>query len=316
MAAVSPPGFEAVHAICYSGYRDGQSPQAGIYPTAAQVREDLQLLSRHWKLVRIYDCGPHAETVLEVIDKERLDLRVMLGASLGAELSNPRCPWGGSYPDEALQRNRRGNQEEIERLIGLARRYPDIVFSVSAGNEATAEWTDHLVPVATVIEFVRRLKRDVRQPVTFCENYLPWLGELEGLAAEVDFVSLHSYPIWERKGLDEAMRYTQENYQGVARRYPDKPVVITEAGWTTSSNGRGVLPQHASEELQAAYCAQLVRWSRERGVLTFLFEAFDESWKGSDDPREPEKHWGLFTAGRAPKPVVHALFPEARCGPA
>ena len=310
--AASMRGFEPVNAICYSGYRDGQSPQAGIYPSFAEVREDLRLLAEHWKLIRLYDCGRHAETVLEVIEQEKLDLRVMLGASIGAELSNPRCPWGGRYSEEQLELNRRGNREEIERLIGLANRYQEIVSAVSAGNEATVEWTDHLVPVATVIELVRRLKKKVRQPVTFCENYLPWQSALCDLVTEVDFVSLHTYPIWEFKGIEEAMRYTEENYASVSDRYWGRPIVITEAGWTTSSNGRGVPPQHASEELQAVYCAELLRWSRERGVLTFVFEAFDESWKGSDDPREPEKHWGLFTADRKPKPAVRALFPASR----
>ena len=306
--------FEPVNAICYSGYRDGQSPQTRVYPSFAQVRQDLLILKQDWKLIRLYDCTPHAETVLEVIRQEKLGLGVMLGAYLGAELSNPLCPWGGTYPEEQLAFNRRDNREQIEKVIGLANRYDDIVFSVSAGNEATVEWTDHLVPVGTVVELVRRLKQGVRQPVTFCENYAPWQHKLEGLVDEVDFVSLHTYPIWEFKGIEEAMRYTEENYASVAARYPGKPVVITEAGWATCSNGRGIRPENASEELQAAYCAELMRWSRERGVLTFVFEAFDESWKGSDDPREPEKHWGLFTADRKPKQVLRALLPHRPWG--
>jgi exo-beta-1,3-glucanase (GH17 family) len=87
-------------------------------------------------------------------------------------------------------------------------------------------------------------------------------------------------------------------------------VVITEAGWTTRSNGRGIRPDNASPALQAAYLEQLVAWSRREGVLTFVFEAFDEPWKGSPDPQEPEKHWGLFTVDRRPKPVIADLYPE------
>ena len=34
-----------------------------------------------------------------------------------------------------------------------------------------------------------------------------------------------------------------------------------------------------------------------------MFEAFDEPWKGSPDPNEPEKHWGLYTEQRKPKLV-------------
>ena len=46
---------------------------------------------------------------------------------------------------------------------------------------------------------------------------------------------------------------------------------------------------------------QLSRWCEEDCILTFIFEAFDEPWKGSDDPDEPEKHWGLFYENRSPK---------------
>jgi hypothetical protein len=41
-----------------------------------------------------------------------------------------------------------------------------------------------------------------------------------------------------------------------------------------------------------------------------VFEAFDENWKGSLDPLEPEKHWGLFTVDRRPKLVMQALYPD------
>ena len=42
------------------------------------------------------------------------------------------------------------------------------------------------------------------------------------------------------------------------------------------------------------YLSELMAWSKDQDVLTFVFEAFDENWKGSDDPLEPEKHWGLY----------------------
>ena len=43
------------------------------------------------------------------------------------------------------------------------------------------------------------------------------------------------------------------------------------------------------------------KWSEEEKILTFLFEAFDEPWKGSNDPFEPEKHWGVFKEDRTAK---------------
>ena len=306
--------FQYGNAVCYSGYRAGQSPQDGTFPSYAQVSEDLRILRKHWTYLRLYDCSPHAETVLEVVSNEGMDFKIMLGANMRAEVSNGNCPWGAEYSDETLRANQLENSEEVDRLIRLANRYPADVFAVSVGNEATAEWTDHMVPVDKLIEYARRIKNAIEQPVTFCENYVPWTDKLEPLAAELDFISLHTYPVWEYQTVEDALDYTKANYYRVADHYPGKPVVITEAGWTTSSNGRGIEPWNASQELQAIYYRNLVDWTREARVLTFVFEAFDEPWKGSADPLEPEKHWGLFTVDRMPKLALRDVYSHLMAG--
>jgi exo-beta-1,3-glucanase (GH17 family) len=302
------------NAICYSGYRRGQSPDTAIYPSLAEIREDLLILQKNWRLLRVYDCSTHAERVLEVIRTERLPFKVMLGAYLAAEMNNAGCPWGGVYTEEALEANLRHNDAEIERLIRLARGHEDTVFSVAVGNEATVDWTDHFVPVSRMIEHVRRVKGAIAQPVTFCENYVPWQYKLRDLVPELDFISVHTYPVWEYKHIHEAIQYTAHNYDSVATLYPDKPVVITEAGWATNSNGRGIRPDNTSEDLQAIYYEDLMAWSREADILTFVFEAFDEPWKGSPDPLEPEKHWGLFDVDRRPKKAMKGLYSTGAAG--
>ncbi|MEM1056163.1 MAG: glycosyl hydrolase family 17 protein [Bacteroidota bacterium] len=301
------PGVEFGPAICYSGYREGQSPVTEIFPSYEQVCEDLRLLEPHWRYLRVYDPSRHAELVLEAIRTEGFDFRVMLGADVRAERSNPNCPWGADYTEGQLIANRAANDAQIDRLIALANAYPEAVFAVSIGNEAAVDWGDHLVPVDRLVAFARRVKAGVGQPVTYCENYVPWTTTLAPLAAELDFLSVHTYPVWEHQPLHRAMDYTRQNYFSVADRYPDTPVVITEAGWTTGANGRGIDPREASQAYQAEYIAQLTEWSEEQQILTFLFEAFDEPWKGSPDPMEPEKHWGLFTVDRQPKRVMEEL---------
>lgn len=295
-------------AICYSGFRNGQSPETGIFPSYDEIKEDLLLLQGHWEYLRLYDCDKHAETVLEVIENEQLNFSIMLGVYIAAEVSNPNCAWGGVYSDEQLAVNRVQNQQNVQKLIRLANRYPDIIFSLSAGNEAAVEWTDHLVPVERIMEYVQLIKQGAKQPVTFCDNYAPWLDKLEPLVELVDFISIHTYPVWEYKGIDEALSFTQQNFYAVADKYPHKSVIITEAGWATNSNGRGIEPHNVNEELQRTYYNELVQWSDEQGILTFIFEAFDEEWKGSPEPLEPEKHWGLFTVDRKPKLVMQELF--------
>jgi len=298
--------IEPGKAICYSGFREGQMP-GGVVPTYEEIKEDLLILHKHWKYLRLYDCDEHAEIVLEVIQKENFDFKVMLGAYIVAEVNNYGCPWGGSYTEEQLMANKAKNLYQIKKLIALANQYPDIIFSLSAGNEACVDWTDHYVPVDSVIRYVKMIKKEAKQPVTFCENYLPWLDKLKDLVVEVDFISIHTYPVWEYKNIHEAMEYTKQNYFSVANNYPNKPVVITEAGWTTYSNGRGICPSNVSEEYQRIYYNDLMNWCEEDGILTFVFEAFDEPWKGSEEALEPEKHWGLFKVDRTPKLVMSEL---------
>lgn len=297
-------GLTPAKAICYSGFRDGQQPGVN-YPSYDEVKEDLLLLQPHWKYLRLYDCDEHAETVLQVIDNEQLDFKIMLGAFIEAEMNNFGCPWGGGvYDKEQLEKNRKTNLHKIEKLIDYANQYPDIIFSLSVGNEACVDWTDHYVPVNKVVQYAQLVKQSTKQPVTFCENYVPWLNKLKPLAEVVDFISIHTYPVWEYKYIHEAIDYTQENYDAVANLYLDKPVVITEAGWATNSNGRGIHPENVNEENQKTYYEDLMQWSEKNKVLTFFFEAFDEVWKGSSHPLEPEKHWGVYHADRKPKKVI------------
>lgn len=308
MTSIERDAVKVGKAICYSGFREGQSPDMGIFPSYDEIKEDLLLLHGHWEFLRLYDCDKHSEIVLEVIRDLNLDFKVMLGAYIAGEVSNPNCPWGGEYNQKDLIRNKRLNLRRIEKLIRLANEYPDIINSLSTGNEATVDWTDHLVPVESVIEYVRMVKKATKQPVTFCENYLPWLGKIEALVEEVDFISIHTYPVWEYKTIEEAMDYTKQNYYAVADKYPSKQVVITEAGWATNSNGRGIDPINVNEEFQKQYYQDIVEWSEKEGILTFVFEAFDEPWKGSPEPLEPEKHWGLFKVDRKPKLVLQEIF--------
>lgn len=300
--------FKAFHlpyakAICYSGFRTGQQP-GGLVPTYEQVKEDLLLLKPYWNYLRLYDCDEHAETVIRVIQKEGFKIKLMLGAYIEAEMNNYGCPWNsGVYEEAQLLLNQKQNEAKIRQLIKWANQFPEIIFAVSVGNEACVDWTDHYVPVNRVIQFVKQVKKNIKQPVTFCENYVPWLNQLKPLAEVVDFISIHTYPVWEYKHIHEAIEYTMTNYQAVADVYPDKAIVITEAGWATNSNGRGIDPEHVNEINQKMYFEDLMEWSAKHQVLTFFFEAFDEKWKGSSHPLEPEKHWGIFKEDRTPKLV-------------
>jgi len=292
--------------ICYSGYRQGQSPRTGVYPTDEQVLEDLRLLVPHFDYLRMYDTSEHAESVLRVIERHRLPLRVMLGTEPLGEISNPNCPWGGLHSPEEIVRNREENLRRLEKLTAMVHRHPQTVLAVSVGNENTSDWHPNLMPAEVLASHVRFLKSQVSVPVTFCEGGHFWREKGEAIAREVDFVCIHSYPLWHRIPLHDAIRHTVSDYTETVSRFPEKPVIFTEFGWTTQANQQMDLSQ-VGETQQSEYLESMGRWSRENAVTMFVFEAFDEPWKGGNDPSEPEKHWGIFREDRSPKPFAQTL---------
>jgi exo-beta-1,3-glucanase (GH17 family) len=294
-----------VMALAYSGFREGQHPDRGMgarNPTDEQIREDLQILVDHgYGLIRLYDSGDNSRTTLELIEKHDLPIKVLLGIWLRAEFSNHEgCPWlDEPIPDDELAANRIENGAEIERGIELASRFEEIVVAVNVGNEALVDWNDHMVPLEQVIAYVRQVKASASQPVTVADNYEWWVSNGAPLAAEVDFLGVHTYPLWEQKSIDEGLSFTIENIEGVHAALPDKPIAILEAGWATTAVE---FPEQANEENQSRYYDELEAWAKSANVTVFFFEAFDEPWKGNPNNSDgAEKHWGIFKVDRTPK---------------
>jgi len=297
-----------VMALSYSGFRQGQHPDRGsgaVNPADHEVLEDLEILVRHgFRLIRVYDSGGNTRTTLELIRKHDLPMKVLLGIWLDAEVSNHEgCPWlKEPIPGPKLAANAMSNDAEVERGIELARRFGDIVVAVNVGNEALVDWNDHMVPLEKVIAYVRRVRAAVDQPVTVADNYRWWALHGAPLAAEVDFLGVHTYPVWEGKTIDEALAYTVENIEAVRAALPGKPIAVLEAGWPTVASEFG---DRASEASQARHYDELRQWAAATNTTVFFFEAFDEPWKGgAQDPLGAEKHWGLFNVDRTAKEAM------------
>jgi len=297
-----------VMAVAYSGFREGQYPDRGngaVNPSAGEILEDLKILAAHnFNLIRLYDSGENSLLTLELIRQHHLPIKVMLGVWLEAEFSNHEgCPWlDEPIPESELATNTWRNAGELQRGIKLAQRFEDIVVAVNVGNEALVDWNDHMVPVEKVIAYVRLMKAAIDQPVTVAENYAWWIRDGAALAAQVDFLGVHTYPEWEGKTIDEALAYTIENIEGVRAALPDRPIAILEAGWATVAVEFG---DRANEASQARYYLEMQEWARSTNTTVFFFEAFDEPWKGdADAPHGAEKHWGLFNVDRTPKQLI------------
>lgn len=284
----------AVAGISYGPYRAGQRP-GGPDPTAAQIREDLHLIAPRWGMIRLYSSRGPAETILRTVRDEKLPIGVLLGAWIAPD-------------DEAA------NGAEVAEAIRLARAYPGQVIAVSVGNETQVSWSAHRSPRAALIAHLRAVRAAVTQPVTTADDFAFWQGPESGpVAAEVDFLLLHAYAMWNGQALADAVPWTAATVARVAQAHPSLPIVIGETGWATGMNPEGSEAQHikapAGEAEQARFYSAFSAWAAEARQPHFLFEAFDEPWKGSADPRDVEKHWGLFTVDRQPKAALRESVP-------
>ena len=281
------------NAICYSGYREGQNPQKHIYPSQQEITEDLKILEKNWCLIRTYGSDQHSSDILAVIRREQINLSVMLGIWLDGE---------PGYEEQ--------NNQQIKKAIQLANAYNDIVCAVNVGNEILASWSNHKVPEEKVIQYVHRVQDSVAVPVTVADDFSYWRERGANLAEVVDFVTMHTYPLWGKQDIDTAMPVTLEHYQSVKNALPGKKIVIGEAGWATYTVGDAHAPRAGDEQKQKQYYNALITWAKENKVIVFFFEAFDEPWKGTGT----EGHWGLFTESRKAKPVMQPLYPERMPG--
>ncbi len=300
-----------VMAMAYSGFREGQHPDRGegaVNPSDEQILEDLKILLAHqFRLIRLYDSGENSAATLRLIQQHKLPIKVLQGIWLNAEISNHEgCGWlDKPIPDTELAANKLINADEVGRGIALAKKYPDIVIAVNVGNEALVSWNDHMVELSSVIDYVRRVKQSIKQPVTVADNYEWWIQDGAPLAAEVDFIGVHTYPAWENKTIDQALAYTIQNIEDVHRALPDKPIVILEGGWATTASEFG---EQANEANQSRYYREVAEWAEKTNTTFMFFEAFDEPWKGNPDNAEgAEKHWGVFKVDRTPKQVMLEL---------
>ncbi len=188
------------------------------------------------------------------------------------------------------------------------------------------KWVNHLQR----LKKEDKLSKDLW--ITSSDNFASWGGggeeyhvdDLNELIKAVDFISMHTYPMHDThynpdfwgvpedeenlsdiQKIDSAMmrskKYAMHQYTKVYEYMKslgvDKPIHIGETGWSSFSDGHfGSNGSRSNDEYkEALYYKHMRDWTNEAGMTCFYFEAFDEPWKGGDNPGDSEKHFGLFT---------------------
>jgi len=254
----------------------------------------------YWNMIRVYGSDEDSERILKVIRKNNLPLKVMLGVWLEDEKKNPG--------------RKNENIKEALKAIRLVNEYSEIISAINVGNETQVFWSAHKMEVDDLIKYIRIVRNNTKVPVTTADDYNFWNKTVsKSVTSEVDFIVVHIYPLWNGQTLEKSIEWMSNIFFNEIKKFhTDKTLVLGEIGWATNydSTKTGDGQQGSLIKGEVGYAAQekflleLSRWIDENQVTTFLFEAFDEPWKGGGEkssPNEIEKHWGVFYENRLPK---------------
>ena len=261
-----------IHCISYTPFRGDESPLGPEIPVDPQhIDQDLAQLKQITGCVRTYSVEHGLDRIAEIA--ARHGMKVLQGL------------WLSSLPER--------NRKEIETVVALARKFPDVIAAVVVGNEVLLRGEMSPPDLARTI---REVKSRVAMPVTYADVWEYWLRYRE-LAGEVDFVTVHILPYWEDFPIPsrDAARHVEAIRSRVVAAFPQKEILVGEFGWPSAGRMReGALPSPVN---QARAMQEVLALAGRESYRVNLIEAYDQPWK-----RQLEGtvggHWGLFDAYR------------------
>jgi exo-beta-1,3-glucanase (GH17 family)/cellulose synthase/poly-beta-1,6-N-acetylglucosamine synthase-like glycosyltransferase len=267
-----PPEWpKRVMGFAFSPYYADQDPREKRYPSLEQIEADLTLMSGKAIAVRTYSVEDNLAKIPELARKHNLN--VCLGAYI-------------SYDKER-------NAWEFPLFLKTARKNPNVVRAI-VGNE-----TQHhaLIKQEELIAYLDEARKKLRIPVSTAEPAYIWHENPE-LVKHVDFIAVQILPYWEGKEVMAAVDYVFNEVKGLKKRYPGKPVIISEVGWP--SHGRTRQEAVASAANQAMFLRNFLARAPAEGHVYYIMEAFDQPWK-SDIEGAVGAYWGVYDVERHPK---------------
>ena len=273
--AVSAPDWDGqVRGIAYNPshmFTDDQLENI----TPEQIDRDLEQLSHLTGHIRTYTVAGGLDKVPQVA--RRYGMTVSLGIWISPNLAE----------------NEKGIDLAIRTVLANRRSVDRVI----VGNET--QYRGDVSP-DQLNEYIRRVRAALpaRIKVTTAEPWANWLLTPE-IAQHVDVLFIHLLPYWENTDIRGSVKTAQKFYDNITQAFPDKPIVVGEAGWPSDGRTRG----HAEATIanQAWFVRAFVQHAMEQGWDYYLMEAYDQPWKTRDAEGAVGAYWGLFTASGAPK---------------
>lgn len=274
-------GPNELYGVCLGLFRDNETPHFGITPLVAELQADILFASKFTRAVRTYSVTDSFAFVPSLCNSLGVDC--FPGAALG------KYPWL--------------NDLELEMLIRIGKTENPSIRALIVGNEVLHRGD---FSIEQYIQYVRKVKQQVRVPVATAELLHSWLEHPE-LAAEVDILGVQLYPYWGGVPIEQATASTLESIQELKNRFPDKPVILTEFGWPTDGGTLGGAV--ASPENAARYLKEMIPVLNREGIEYLYFAMTDEKWKEGDEGG-PGAHWGLLKSDGTMKESFRGMFSE------
>lgn len=247
--------------------------------TVEQIERDFKVFDGQTQNVRIYSATHGQENIPKIAQQH--GMQVMAGA------------W--------LNNDAKKNAEEVNAVIGLANQYPNIN-RVLLGNEVL--FREELT-VDQAIEYLDKANPHIKQPISIAEPWHIWERNPK-LVQHVDFIAVHIFPYWESKSIDNAIAEMLQHYQTLQTQFPNKEIVIAEAGWP--SKGKSYGDADASLINEARFLREFFNLAEQQNIDYYVMEAFDQPWKHSTENSTGE-HWGIFDDhGRLKFPLTGKVY--------
>ncbi len=256
--------------------------------TPEQIDRDMAQLSRITGHIRTYTVDGGMDKVPEIA--ARYGLTVSLGIWIGPDLEV--------------------NEKQIELGIKTTLANRRTIDRVFVGNEAIL--SAYVTP-DQLNRYIQRVRAALpaRIKVTTTEPWSTWMLTPE-IGKYVDVVSVHLLPYWEGMNAHNSLDFLQRAYADVQQEFPDKPIIIGEAGWP--SDGRVKNAAEPSLANEAWFMRGFVQLAMEKGYDYYLLEAYDQPWKSAlEGP--VGAYWGIYDAnGNAKFTFTGSVrsFPEWR----
>ncbi|KAF9155342.1 hypothetical protein BG015_010188 [Linnemannia schmuckeri] len=310
--------------------RGSQEPDCRV--NLGNVIEDLKILSQLTSRIRLYGMAcRQAENVMKAL--QYLDLPDMQ-VILTLWVDNNKASWekqtrlfwnlieynlamdADTYASDMLHEQAARSADTItisevaSRIIGIS-----VGNEVLFRNEDPTKKKDH-VPLETLDAYIQEIRRGLRdraasaasspnptystlgQQLAQIPIFSSDLGRnVHQIVDKVDWVLSNIHPFFAYTSAVGAADWAFANFRDeTLKAAGGKPAMISEVGWPSGPSSAALGPAVPSMENLQTFVNTWVCQANKKNVPYYYFEAFDEPWKSSINPRESQ--WGLMTVDR------------------